>query len=1004
MRNVEFGPTGQITATRLTAWRATRGAATWMLVVAILLGAALIGAVPAQAEEPECASISARGVEKQMNLHASEVLVKCGVVAAGSSAGSESSVLGPDFPGSDVDVITGTETYPRVTQAESSVWSHGSTVVVNYNDARGDTESPVNLSGVSVSKNSGATFTRLGISSPFKGHGANSGDPILVYNEKLGKWFAGDLAAGECGGQGIGLWTSTEGETWTVGACAHVGSNDDRESMWVDNNAASPHYGRMYVSFNNFSVSEGALQVAHSDNGTTWSAPATVFSTFRRDVQLTGSPGSDGTVFVVGQNENGGKVGNTGQQNYMYRSTDGGETWTSSTMGPTFTIAGNTSCGYFPAIPPIWRETGWGQPAVGPNGVVQYVYAAHGTAPDESDIFYVRSTDNGVTWSTPLRLNTDSSGKAQWMPSLRVTPTGFVEASWYDRRNTTNGENYQRFARVSTNNGATWGPDEPLSTVMIPQPTQPDPKIQSCYAGDYNYTTANSNTGFDTWTDGRVSIEGKSVQKVFFHSIALQAGPTAITEAATGITKIGATLNGTVNPNGLETKYYFEYGKTTSYGTKTAEASAGSGTSNVKESKTITGLTANTIYHFRIVATNSKGTTDGSDLAFTTIINAPENTVLPVASPETPDQAVPESTTTGTWTNSPTGYAYQWERCNATGGECAAISGASSSTYTPVVADVGHTLVAKVTAKNSGGEGSAHSKATGKVQATGTITEYSLTSGSWPRGIASGPDGNLWFTDQNSSKIGKMTTSGTATEYSVPSGSEPVSITAGPDGDLWFTDAASAKIGKITTSGTIIEYALPGGSYPTYIATGSDHNLWFTAGGTAKVGKITTSGSITEYSLPAESEPFGITAGPDGNLWFTERLLNRIGKITTSGTITEYSLPTGSFPWEITAGPDGNLWFTDVLSNKIGKITTSGSITEYSLPAESEPFGITAGPDGNLWFTDYSSSKIGRITTSGTITEYSLPTNSRPEGITAGSDDNLWFTDAVSSKIGKITP
>jgi hypothetical protein len=97
------------------------------------------------------------------------------------------------------------------------------------------------------------------------------------------------------------------------------------------------------------------------------------------------------------------------------------------------------------------------------------------------------------------------------------------------------------------------------------------------------------------------------------------SGPSAITGSATSITKTGATLNGTVNPNGVETKYYFEYGETTSYGNKTAEASAGSGTSNVEESKAITGLTTGKQYDFRIVATNSsKETSEGANQVFTT--------------------------------------------------------------------------------------------------------------------------------------------------------------------------------------------------------------------------------------------------------------------------------------------------------------------------------------------------------------------------------------------------
>jgi hypothetical protein len=87
-------------------------------------------------------------------------------------------------------------------------------------------------------------------------------------------------------------------------------------------------------------------------------------------------------------------------------------------------------------------------------------------------------------------------------------------------------------------------------------------------------------------------------------------GPAATTGAATGVTEKEATVHGKVNPEGLETKYYFEYGTSEKYGEKTAEASAGSGMSVVEVSKALTGLTANTKYYYRIVATNSKGTAD----------------------------------------------------------------------------------------------------------------------------------------------------------------------------------------------------------------------------------------------------------------------------------------------------------------------------------------------------------------------------------------------------------
>lgn len=91
--------------------------------------------------------------------------------------------------------------------------------------------------------------------------------------------------------------------------------------------------------------------------------------------------------------------------------------------------------------------------------------------------------------------------------------------------------------------------------------------------------------------------------------------PTATTEAASGITEKGATLKGSVNPNGTSTTYQFEYGKTTSYGTKVpvSPESVGSGTTAVAVSKAISGLEEGVTYHYRVVASNAAGTVKGAD-------------------------------------------------------------------------------------------------------------------------------------------------------------------------------------------------------------------------------------------------------------------------------------------------------------------------------------------------------------------------------------------------------
>ncbi len=515
----------------------------------LLLAASLIQPSRASAQMTsagiDCSTIDIPSLLKEDNLGAGRILIECGIVQGGhATAGT---VTQPPSPpnirvSNGSDCSSSSDVCGSESMVAASTKDKGQTIVVNYNAnyANGS-----NYSGTSYSSDGGATFTEIQPAPFASGHGTNFGDPIVVFNSKLGMFFAGDLVTG-CGGQGIGLWTSTDGKTWTVGSCPSNNSGDDRESMWVDNVGSSSTYGRMFISFNDFN-NNGALDVVYSDDGVTWTGPVVVSNTgtFMRDVQITGSPrgagGAHSTVFVASMDEGGG--GNSTRQNVMYNSTDGGATWSTVVMGPRFNPPGDSSCpsnGYFWQVNPIIRHMGWGEPAVGPNGVVHYVFAGAGAKNgDKGDIFYTRSTDNGKTWSTPIKLNTDTDSALheQWMPSLSATSGGKITASWYDRRKATSscvnvgdaGCNYERVGRQSTTNGATWQAAEiTISTGIITQPSQNDPDVVGCYAGDYDYNTALNGpdnggkpAAYVTWTDGRFSIGGVPVQSVDFAKVPL---------------------------------------------------------------------------------------------------------------------------------------------------------------------------------------------------------------------------------------------------------------------------------------------------------------------------------------------------------------------------------------------------------------------------------------------------------------------------------------------------
>jgi len=96
------------------------------------------------------------------------------------------------------------------------------------------------------------------------------------------------------------------------------------------------------------------------------------------------------------------------------------------------------------------------------------------------------------------------------------------------------------------------------------------------------------------------------------------ASPVVSTSSATSVTQTSASLRASVNPEGVATTYYFQYGLTPAYTARTVPKSAGSGTKSTTVSTTVTGLLPATTYHYQVVATSLQGTAIGVDRTFTT--------------------------------------------------------------------------------------------------------------------------------------------------------------------------------------------------------------------------------------------------------------------------------------------------------------------------------------------------------------------------------------------------
>jgi hypothetical protein len=117
-------------------------------------------------------------------------------------------------------------------------------------------------------------------------------------------------------------------------------------------------------------------------------------------------------------------------------------------------------------------------------------------------------------------------------------------------------------------------------------------------------------------------------------------GPTVTTDPATAVDARSVTLNGSINPMGIDSRYHFEYGLDQHYGSRTPDVGVGSGSSVVSTPAELDGLSPSATYHFRIVGSNDSGSIVGVDQSFTTAAAVPTvDVVPPFASAITPRSA-----------------------------------------------------------------------------------------------------------------------------------------------------------------------------------------------------------------------------------------------------------------------------------------------------------------------------------------------------------------------------
>ncbi len=261
----------------------------------------------------------------------------------------------------------------------------------------------------------------------------------------------------------------------------------DKEYIIADN-SNSAYRGNVYSCWTNFGSPTGIHFNRSTNNGTSWSSPATYIGT-GNDQGCDPAVGPNGEVYVAFSGNSGGNA------IVLNKSTNGGVSFT----GPT-RISGLVDIG---SPPGGYRASSFPSIAANPtNGTLHVVWPAVNGS-DPADIMYSRSINGGSTWSTPIKLNDDSGSHWQFMPWIDVSPTGVVGVSWNDTRSDAANRNYDEYYIQSTDDGLTWTRNYRVSTVTSTPPT-----INGNFIGDYTGIIMDDMYVHPIWCDTR---EGNTV-------------------------------------------------------------------------------------------------------------------------------------------------------------------------------------------------------------------------------------------------------------------------------------------------------------------------------------------------------------------------------------------------------------------------------------------------------------------------------------------------------------
>lgn len=335
-------------------------------------------------------------------------------------------------------------------------------------------------------------------------------DPIVCIDRHNNYYVASLYSMNGTNYQGLAISTN-EGESWTYYTIAAHGLLD-KGYLWCDNSYVSEYENSLYCGWTSFDITPGGngndIEFSYSrDKGITWSAPINISNSNHTDSSNLEQganicTSNDGNVYAVWAiyfdfdpilpDENA--IG-------FAKSTDGGQSFNgpsriiSNIRGIRHTgISENIRVNSYPTLAIDNSES----PRKGTLYVTWTNIGYPGINQGDMDIYLIKSTSQGRTWSHPIKVNQGAAGKEDYFPWITCDPlTGDIGIVYYHE--IFQGEIETRVS-VSTDGGENWDDFKVSDVRFTPEPI---PGLAENYFCDYIGITSRNGMFFPCWTDNR---------------------------------------------------------------------------------------------------------------------------------------------------------------------------------------------------------------------------------------------------------------------------------------------------------------------------------------------------------------------------------------------------------------------------------------------------------------------------------------------------------------------